>query len=140
MLTDLVKNPLVVFVALPIVVGYALSKSSNTALFGIFDKKEQLSPMAGPAIRKEGGSPDDFIFRATASDRPAGPGIRVGDEIQPFSSTGRVRYDREYHDTVFLPNLDYKANKDIYTIPSAPKVADTYVFAGISGLNKINMR
>jgi hypothetical protein len=139
MLNDLVKNPLVVFVALPIAVGYVFSKSSN-GLFGIFDKKEQLSPMAGPAIRKEGGSPDDFMFRATSSSRPAGPGTRVGDEIQPLSTQGRVRYDREYHDTVFLPNLNYQDNKDIYTIPTAPRVKDTYVFAGISGLNKINMR
>jgi len=139
MLNDLVKNPLVVFVALPIAVGYMFSQSQN-GFFGVFDKKEQLSPMAGPAIRKEGGSPDDLIFRATSSSRPSGPGTRVGDEIQPTMSTGKVRYDREYHDTVFLPNLDYKANKDVYTIPSAPKVADTYVFAGISGLNKINMR
>ena len=139
MLNDLVKNPLVVFVALPIAVGYMFSQSSS-GLFGIFDKQQQLSPMAGPAIRKEGGSPDDSIFRATSRDRPAGPGARVGEEIQPAMSTGKVRYDREYHDTVFLPNLDYKPNKEIYTIPSAPKVADTYVFAGISGLNKINMR
>ena len=139
MLNDLIKNPLVVFVALPIAVGYMFSQSSN-GFFGVFDKKEQLSPMAALAIRKEGGSPDDLIFRATSSSRPAGPGTRVGDEIQPAMSTGRVRYDREYHDTVFLPNLDYKDNKDIYTIPTAPKVADTYVFAGIGGLNKINMR
>jgi len=63
MLNDLVKNPLVVFVALPIAVGYMFSQSSS-GLFGIFDKQQQLSPMAGPAIRTEGGSPDDLHIQS----------------------------------------------------------------------------
>ena len=51
-----------------------------------------------------------------------------------------MRYDKEYHDTVFFPNLDYKDNKQVLSQSYPAKVTDTYVFAGINGVNKIGMR
>ena len=109
---------------------------------GIFDDEEQQtgSPIGSYQIRTEGGSADDFMFRATASTAPTRRGTREGDEVQPRTTGAPVRYDREYHDTVFFPNLDYKDNKQVLSQSYPAKVTDTYVFAGINGVNKIGMR
>lgn len=109
---------------------------------GIFDDEEQQtgSPIGSYQIRTEGGSADDLTFRATASTAPTRRGTTVGDEIQARPSGAPVRYDRNYHESVFFPKLDYKDNKQVLSQSYPAKVTDTYVFAGINGLNKIGMR
>lgn len=106
---------------------------------GLFDENAQGLSL-GTVIRKEGGDPSDFMFRATASDRPTGPGVREQDEIQARTTGADVRYDREYHDTIFFAPPDYKDNAEIISSSFPKPVTDTYVFAGINGLHKINRR
>lgn len=106
---------------------------------GLFEEEpNELS--LGTIIRKEGGDPSDFMFRATASDRPTGPGTREQDEIQARTTGADVRYDREYHDTIFLPPPNYKDNAETISASFPKPVTDTYIFAGINGLHKINRR
>lgn len=141
------RNPVASMIILPItfMAGARLfTEARERGLFGIglFDDKEQRngSPIGSYQVRTEGGSADDFTFRATANTAPTRRGTAVGDEIQSRSEGGPVRYDREYHDSIFFPNLDYKDNKQVLSQSYPAKVTDTYVFAGINGISKINMR
>lgn len=143
------RNPIAGFFIAPIVVYYGgnfvagmIRKGKTGSFFsGIFGDKEDQSPMAGIGqIRTEGGDASDLMFRATISSRPTGPGLTAHEEVQAQPTGAPVRYDREYHDSVFLPNLDYQDNKQVVTQSYPSKVTDTYVFAGINGLGKINMR
>ena len=139
------KYPIAGFFALPVVIAYGgvwvsavVRKGKTGSYFGsLFADNSQESSLAGRGIRTEGGSDIDLMFRATASTAPTAPGTRVGDEIQPRPEGGHIRYDRNYHDSVFLPNLDYEDNdRPIYQNYS-PKVTDSYIFAGIGGMNKL---
>ena len=143
--------PVMSMVTLPIafwfgttVLSGAIRKAKFQSAFagGIFDDEEQQtgSPIGSYQIRTEGGSADDFTFRATANTAPTKRGTAVGDEIQAQPTGAPVRYDREYHDSVFFPNLEYKDNKQVLSQSYPAKVTDTYVFAGINGVNKIGMR
>jgi len=143
------RHPMVGFFVAPMALYYggnflaAVIRKGKTgsAWSGIFDKKDEQSPMAGIGqVRTEGGDPSDLMFRATISSRPTGPGGREQDEIQRRPEGGNVRYDAEYHDSIFFPKLNYKDNKQIISQSYPAKVTDTYVFAGINGLGKIRMR
>jgi len=140
------KNPVASMIILPItfMAGAKLVTDVLPGFFGtgLFDDQGQRngSPIGSYQVRTEGGSADDFTFRATANTAPTKRGTRVGDEIQSRSEGGSVRYDREYHDSIFFPNLDYTDNKQVLSQSYPAKVTDTYVFAGINGINKINMR
>ena len=140
------RNPVASVIILPItfMAGAKLFTDLLPGFFGtgLFDDEEQRngSPIGSYQVRTEGGSADDFTFRATANTAPTKRGTRVGDEIQSRSEGGSVRYDREYHDSIFFPNLDYKDNKQVLSQSYPAKVTDTYVFAGINGISKINMR
>lgn len=102
----------------------------------LFDNESQgQSPLAG--VRTEGGDSSDLLFRATASTAPTQPGTTVGDEVQARPEGGKIRYDRNYHDTVFFPNLDYQDNNTPIHQSYSNRVTDTYVFAGINGMNKL---
>ena len=91
-------------------------------------------------VRTEGGDASDLMFRATISSRPTGPGVREQEEIQARPIGPPVRYDRNYHDSIFLPNLDYQDNDQVVSQSYPASVTDTFVFAGINGINKIGMR
>ena len=147
------EYPVLSFIAVPIginfaatIVAGAVRKNKTGSFFrgvgNVFEEDSTpLSPMAGLGnIRTEGGDASDLMFRATASNRPTGPGGSEYDEVIPRSTGTPVRYDRNYHDTIFFPNLDYKDNKQVIDQSFSPKVTDSYVFAGIGGLNKLNMR
>lgn len=145
------RNPIVSFFTVPILIGWGSSwvaglvrKGKTGSYFrGVFDdNSNDLSPMAGlgSSVRTEGGSIDDLTFRATANTAPIKRGTTVGDEIQALPIGPAVRYDRDYHESIFFPNLDYKDNKQVVSQSYPAKVTDTYVFAGISGINKIGMR
>jgi len=142
-------RPIVSFFAVPVIISVGSSWVSRVITAGergsilgnVFAPKEELSPMAGIGnVRTEGGDSLDLMFRAKASSAPTKRGTAVGDEVQPRTTGGPVRYDRNYHDSVFFPNLDYKDNKQVVSQSYPAKVSDTYVFAGINGINKINMR
>ena len=139
------RNPVTSVIVLPItfMLGAKLiTKAAGLNGIGLFDDQGQRngSPIGSYQVRTEGGSADDFTFRATANTAPTKRGTRVGDEIQPRTEGAPVRYDREYHESVFFPNLDYTDNKQVLSQSYPAKVTDTYVFAGINGINKINMR
>lgn len=111
-------------------------KTGNSMLGNLFDNESQgQSPLAG--VRTEGGDSSDLLFRATASTAPTKPGTTVGDEVQAQPEGGKIRYDRNYHDTVFFPNLDYQDNNTPIHQSYSSRVTDTYVFAGINGMNKL---
>ena len=143
------RNPVLGFFAVPVVIHYGskvlsmMVRKGKTgsyirgigSLFG--EEHTNESPLAGANVRTEGGSPDDLMFRATASTAPTKRGTTVGDEIQSRPTGGHVRYDRNYHDSVFMPNLDYTDNNKIISQNYSNKVTDSYVFAGISGMNKL---
>ena len=140
---SMVTLPIAFFFGTTVISGVIRKAKFQSAFAGgIFDDEEQQtgSPIGSYQIRTEGGSPDDFMFRATASTAPTRRGTRVGDEIQAQPTGAPVRYDREYHDSIFLPNLNYKDNKQVLSQSYPAKVTDTYVFAGINGVNKIGMR
>jgi hypothetical protein len=140
------RNPMIGFFIAPVVIYYGgvltaavirKQKTGSAWLGGdLFDPRPQESGLAG-AIRTEGGSPDDLMFRATASNAQTKRVTAVGDEIQSRTQGGPIRYDRNYHDSIFFPNLDYKDNKEIITQSYSPSVTDSYVFAGIGGMNKL---
>lgn len=143
--------PIASFFVVPVLLGLAgkqvalmirRAKYGDSMLGNIFASEKEVSPFEGigTVIRTEGGSPEDLMFRATASDRPTDPGLTAYEAIHPMSQGTPVRYDRNYHDTIFFPNLDYKDNKQVIDQSFSPKVTDSYVFAGIGGLNKLNMR
>lgn len=147
------RRPIVSFFAIPIIVDIGtgflagmIRKGKTGSYFsgtnGIFDEDaSQVSPMAGFGnVRKEGGDPSDLTFRATISSRPTGPGGSEYDDVIPRSTGTPVRYDRNYHDSIFLPNLDYKDNAQVVSQSYPASVTDTFVFAGINGINKIGMR
>lgn len=140
------KNPVASMIILPItfMAGAKLFTDVLPGLFGtgLFDDEEQQtgSPIGSYQLRTEGGSADDFTFRATANTAPIKRGTAVGEEIQSRPSGAPVRYDRNYHDSIFLPNLEYKDNKQVLSQSYPAKVTDTYVFAGINGVGKIGMR
>lgn len=147
------ERPVLSFFTMPIIVGVGSQWLSATIRKGktgsyfqgvgnVFQESDELSPMAGfgNAIRTEGGDSSDLMFRATISSRETGPGASEYDEVQARPTGAPVRYDREYHDSIFFPNLDYKDNKQVITQEFPAKAVDTYVFAGINGINKINMR
>ena len=143
------RNPVLGFFAVPAVIHFgskvlsAMIRKGKTgsymrgigSLFG--EEPTNESPLAGANVRTEGGSADDLMFRATASTAPTKRGTTVGDEIQSRTQGGPIRYDRNYHDSIFFPNLDYKDNKEIITQSYSPSVTDSYVFAGIGGMNKL---
>ena len=142
-LMSMVTLPIAFFFGTTVISGMIRKAKFQSAFAGgIFDEEEQQtgSPIGSYQIRTEGGSPDDFTFRATANTAPTRRGTRVGDEIQAQPTGAPVRYDREYHDSVFFPNLNYKDNKQVLSQSYPAKVTDTYVFAGINGVNKIGMR
>jgi len=142
-LMSMVTLPIAFFFGTTVISGMIRKAKFQSAWAGgIFDEEEQQtgSPIGSYQIRTEGGSADDLTFRATANTAPTRRGTRVGDEIQAQPTGAPVRYDREYHDTVFLPNLNYKDNKQVLSQSYPAKVTDTYVFAGINGVNKIGMR
>lgn len=138
------RNPLLGFFGVPIAIHYgsrmisSLVRKGKTGSYigNLFDNESQgQSPLAG--ARTEGGDASDLLFRATASTAPTQPGIRVGNEVQPRPEGGKIRYDRNYHDTVFFPNLDYQDNNTPIHQSYSNRVTDTYVFAGINGMNKL---
>ena len=142
------RNPVLGFFAVPVVIHFgsvlvsALVRKGKTGshmrgIGSLFGEEHTESPLAGANVRTEGGSADDLMFRATASTAPTKRGTTVGDEIQSRPPGGHVRYDRNYHESVFMPNLDYTDNNKIITNNYSTKVADSYVFAGISGMNKL---
>ena len=139
------RNPIIGFFGVPVMIYFGSvwvsavvrkQKTGSSWMGNLFDPRPQESGLAG-AIRTEGGSPDDLMFRATASNAPTKRGTAVGDEIQSRTQGGPIRYDRNYHDSIFFPNLDYKDNKEIITQSYSPSVTDSYVFAGIGGMNKL---
>ena len=147
------RNPIISFFAMPVLVGVgttwlaaSIRKGKTGSYFkgvnGLFDEVEtEMSPMAGFGnIRTEGGDASDLMFRATISSRPTGPGVREQEEIQARPIGPPVRYDRNYHDSIFLPNLDYQDNDQVVSQSYPASVTDTFVFAGINGINKIGMR
>ena len=142
------RNPVLGFFAVPVVIHFgskvlsAMIRKGKTGSYirgvgSLFGEEQTESPLAGANVRTEGGSADDLMFRATASTAPTKRGTTVGDEIQSRPTGGHVRYDRNYHDSIFMPNLDYTDNNKIITQNYSTKVADSYVFAGISGMNKL---
>ena len=140
------RYPMAGFFVLPVAIHYgavwvsAIVRKGKTGSYlgNLFGETHQESPLAGRGIRTEGGDADDLMFRATASTAPTQPGTRVGDEIQPRPEGGHIRYDRNYHDSVFFPNLKYKDNDEQPIHQSySPRVTDSYVFAGIGGMNKL---
>lgn len=140
------RNPLLGFFAVPIVIHYgsqlvsAMVRKAKTGSYlgNLFPEDQTQSPLAGLGALTEGGSPDDFMFRATASTAPTQRGTREGDEVQPRPEGGKIRYDRNYHDSVFFPNLDYQDNNKAPMHQGySSKVTDSYVFAGIGGMNKL---
>lgn len=113
-------------------------KTGNSMLGNLFDNESQgQSPLAGTGVRTEGGDASDLLFRATASTAPTQRGTTVGDEIQPRPEGGKIRYDRNYHDTLFFPNLNYQDNNTPIHQSYSNKVTDSYLFAGINGMNKL---
>jgi hypothetical protein len=146
------ERPVVGFFMIPVimhfggvVVGGMVRKARFNSYFAgssIFNTEDPTNPLAGLGnpTRTEGGSADDLMFRATISDRPTGPGQREQEEIQRRPEGAPVRYDVGYHDSIFFPKLDYKDNKQVMTQSLPSRATESYVFAGISGLNKINMR
>ena len=138
------RNPLLGFFGVPIAIHYgsrmisSLVRKGKTGSYmgNLFDNESQgQSPLAG--TRTEGGDASDLLFRATASTAPTKPGISAGNEVQPRPEGGKIRYDRNYHDTVFFPNLDYQDNNTPIHQSYSNRVTDTYVFAGINGMNKL---
>lgn len=138
------RNPLLGFFGVPIAIHYgsrmisSLVRKGKTGSYmgNLFDNESQgQSPLAG--VRTEGGDSSDLLFRATASTAPTQPGTTVGDEVQARPEGGKIRYDRNYHDTVFFPNLDYQDNNTPIHQSYSNRVTDTYVFAGINGMNKL---
>lgn len=138
------RNPLLGFFGVPIAIHYgsrmisSLVRKGKTGSYmgNLFDNESQgQSPLAG--VRTEGGDASDLLFRATASTAPTQPGTTVGDEVQARPEGGKIRYDRNYHDTVFFPNLDYQDNNTPIHQSYSNRVTDTYVFAGINGMNKL---
>ncbi len=139
------KRPILGFFVLPIAIYYGgvmtsglirKGKTGNSMLGNLFENENQgQSPLAG--VRTEGGDASDLLFRATASTAPTKPGTSVGDEIQARPEGGNIRYDRNYHDSVFFPNLDYQDNNTPIHQTYSNRVTDTYVFAGINGMNKL---
>lgn len=147
------EYPVLSFIALPIGINFAatmlagaIRKNKTGSFFrgvgNVFEEDSTpISPMAGLGnIRTEGGDASDLMFRATASTAPTRRGTTVGDEIQAQPTGAPVRYDRNYHESVFFPNLNYKDNEPVISQSYPAKVKDTYVFAGINGINKIGMR
>jgi hypothetical protein len=147
------RNPIISFFAMPVLVGVgttwlaaSIRKGKTGSYFkgvnGLFDEEvTEVSPMAGFGnVRTEGGDASDLMFRATISSRPTGPGGSEYDDVIPRSTGTPVRYDRNYHDSIFLPNLDYQDNDQVVSQSYPASVTDTFVFAGINGINKIGMR
>ena len=141
------RSPMLGFFGVPVAIYYgsvlvsAMIRKGKTGSYiagNPFAPEDAEGALAGLGALTEGGSPSDMVFRATASTAPTKRGTTVGDEIQSRPQGGNIRYDRNYHDSVFMPNLDYEDNN-----PSAVhqtygnKVTDSYVFAGISGMNKL---
>ena len=142
------RNPVLGFFAVPVVIHFgskvlsAMIRKGKTGSYirgigSLFGEEHTESPLAGANVRTEGGSADDLMFRATASTAPTKRGTTVGDEIQSRPTGGHIRYDRNYHDSVFMPNLDYEDNNTPIHQSYSNKVTDSYVFAGISGMNKL---
>jgi len=137
------RNPTLGFFLLPLTIHYgsslvsALIRKGKTGSYlgNLFGEKQE-SPLAGATLT-EGGSPDDLMFRATASTAPTKRGTSAYDEIQARPSGGHVRYDRDYHESVFMPNLNYTDNNTVIHQSYSPKVTDSHVFAGLSGMNKL---
>ena len=141
------RNPLQGFFGVPIAIHYGSmmisslvrkGKTGSYILGNLFENENQgQSPLAGTGVRTEGGDASDLIFRATASTAPTRSGTAVGDEIQPRPEGGHIRYDRNYHDSLFFPNLDYQDNNTPIHQSYSPSVKDSYVFAGINGMSKL---
>ena len=140
------RNPLLGFFGVPVAIYYgsrmisSLIRKGKTGSYigNLFDNESQgQSPLAGTGVRTEGGDASDLLFRATASTAPTQRGTTVGDEIQARPEGGKIRYDRNYHDSVFFPNLNYKDNNTPIHQSYSNKVTDSYVFAGIGGMSKL---
>ena len=98
-----------------------------------------LSGLGNRRIRTEGGDDMDMLFRAHAPTGPATSGSSEYEEIQPRPTGTDVRYDINYHDTRFLPSLDTTDNTGAAISQSRSASAEqSFVFAGMNGLNKIN--
>jgi len=141
------RNPMIGFFGLPVAIYYgsvlvsAMIRKGKTGEYlagNPFGREDREGALSGLGALTEGGSPDDMMFRATASTAPTKRGTTVGEEIQSRPPGGKIRYDRNYHDSVFMPNLNYIDNNNTPIHQSYDsKVTDSYVFAGISGMNKL---
>ena len=140
------RRPILGFFGVPVAIYYgsrlisSLVRKGKTGSYigNLFDNESQgQSPLAGAGVRTEGGDSSDLLFRATASTAPTQRGTTVGDEIQPRPEGGKIRYDRNYHDSLFFPNLNYQDNNTPIHQSYSSSVKDSYVFAGIGGMNKL---
>ena len=87
--------------------------------------------------QNRGGDADDLMFRATASTAPTQPGTRVGDEINhdPKADTSDTMKTTT---TLSSSQPNYSDNNEQPIHQSySPRVTDSYVFAGIGGMNKL---
>jgi hypothetical protein len=103
---------------------------------GAGEEEEQVNPLSG--VRTEGGDDLDMMFRAHAPTGPATSDLSEFEQIQPRPTGAPVRYDEEYHDRVFFSTPSYVANDRPVTQTRNPNVNQSFVFAGMNGLSKIN--
>jgi hypothetical protein len=140
------QYPIVAFFAVPIGMNVGatffqavIRRYKTGSMFlgiGAGEEENQMNPLAG--VRTEGGDDLDMMFRAHAPTGPATSGVSEFEQIQPRPVGSPVRYDESYHDRVFFSTPSYTANAGTVTQPTNARVDQSFVFAGMNGLSKIN--
>jgi hypothetical protein len=140
------RYPIVAFFAVPIGMnigatffhGMIRKYKTGSAFSGIGagEEEEEVNPLSG--IRTEGGDDLDMMFRAHAPTGPATSDLSEFEQIQPRPEGAPVRYDEKHHDRVFFSTPSYTPNEGISTQTQNANVDQSFVFAGMNGLSKIN--
>ena len=140
------RYPIVAFFAVPIGMnigatffhGMIRKYKTGSAFSGIGagEEEEEVNPLSG--VRTEGGDDLDMMFRAHAPTGPATSDLSEFEQIQPRPDGAPVRYDEKYHDRVFFSTPSYTPNEGISTQTQNANVDQSFVFAGMDGLSKIN--
>jgi hypothetical protein len=99
-------------------------------------EEDETNMLAG--LRTEGGDDKDMWFRATAPTGTANFGISEAEEIHGRPTGAPVRYDEAYHDVGFFTDVSYTPNQGSITQPRHASVKQSFVFAGLDGMNKVN--
>lgn len=138
------KYPVLAFFIVPIGIGFGgtflsatIRKYKTGSVFRGIAAGEDETPNLLSGRRTEGGDELDMIFRAHAPTGPASEGVSDYEMIQRQPGPAPVRYDEDYHDVGFFSDATYSPNQGTITQPTAANVKQSFVFAGLNGINKI---